>query len=104
MSPFRWLRRGEKGVNRVARVWGSRWCPWFGRRPRRRGEIAGESRLGREEEEPDRWDPLSATLSFPPFLLFKILIFGFLQKSYLLFLRSKNCETNFVVFLEMASI
>ena len=28
---------------------------------------------------------------------------AFLQKSYLLFLRSKDCETNFVVFLEMAS-
>jgi len=40
---------------------------------------------------------------FPPFLLFKILILVFLQKSYLLFLISKICETNFVVFLEMAS-
>ena len=26
-------------------VCGSRWCPWFGRRPRRRREIAGERRL-----------------------------------------------------------
>jgi len=41
--------------------------------------------------------------SFPPFLLFKSGFLAFLQKSYLLFLRSKNCETNFVVFLEMAS-
>ena len=40
---------------------------------------------------------------FLPFLLFKILILVFLQKSYLLSLRSKNCETNFVVFLGMAS-
>ena len=55
------------------------------------------------DDDADSWGPLSASLSFPPFLLFKILIFSFLQKSYLLFLRSKNCETNFVVFLEMAS-
>jgi len=41
--------------------------------------------------------------SFPPFLLFKIWIFGFLQKSYLQFLRSNNCETNFVTILEMGS-
>ena len=38
-----------------------------------------------------------------PFLLFKSGFLAFLQKSYLLFQRSKNCETNFVVFLEMAS-
>jgi len=47
--------------------------------------------------------PLSVSLPFPPFLLLKILILAFLQKSYLLFLRSKNYETNFVVFHEMAS-
>jgi len=77
--------------------------PWFGQRPRHRGENAGESRLGREEEEPDSWGALSASLSFPPFLLFKSGFLAFLQKSYLLFLRSKNGETKFVVFLEMAS-
>ena len=43
-------------------------------------ELMRRFHLGREEEEPDGWDPLSATLSFPPFLLFKILIFGFLAK------------------------
>ena len=67
-------------------VWGSRWCPWFDRRPRRRGEIAGERRLGHEEEEPDAWGPLSVTLSFPPFILFKSRFLASLQKSYLQFL------------------
>jgi len=100
---LRWLRRGEKGVNQFARVWGSRWYPWFGRRPHRRGEIAGESHLGREEDNPDTRDALSVTHRFPPFLLFKSRFLVFLQKSYVLFLRSKNCEPNFVMFLEMAS-
>jgi len=57
-SPFWWLRRGEKGVNQFASDRGSRWCPRFGRKPRRRGEIAGELCLGREEEEPDMRVPL----------------------------------------------
>ena len=92
------------GVNRFAKVWGSRWCPWFGRRPRHRGEIAGESRLGREEDKSDRRDPLSMTHRFPPFLLFKSRFLAILQKSYLQFLSSKICETNFVIILEMASV
>jgi len=87
-SPFRWLRRGEKEVNRFTKVWGSRWCPWFGRRPRRRGEIAGERCLGHEEDEPDMRDPLSVTRRFPPFLLFKLRFLAILQKSYLQFLNS----------------
>jgi len=91
-------------VNRVARVGRSRWYPGFGRRPRRHGEIGGESRVGREEDDPDRRDPLSVSPRFPPFLLFKSRFLAFLQKSYLLFLRSKNCETNFVRFLEMAIV
>ena len=47
--------------------------------------------------------PHASDSTVTPFLLFKTGFLTFLQKSYLLFLRSKNCETNFVVFLEMAS-
>jgi len=78
-SPFWWLRRGEKGVNRVARVWGSCWCPWFGRRPRRRGEIAGESRLGREGDESDSRGHYQCHL-LPSFSFIQNLDFGFLAK------------------------
>ena len=102
-SHFRWLRCGEKGFTRFARVWGSRWCPWFGQRPHRRREIVGECHLGHEDDDPDTRDPLLVTHHFPPFLLFKSRFLAFLQKLYLQFLRSKNCEINFVMFLLMAS-
>ena len=102
-SPFRWLRRGEKGVNRFASDLGSCWCPKFGRRPCRHREIAGEFRLGREEKEPDMWVPLSVAQLFPPPIYLKSRFLAILQKSYLQFLSSKNCETNFVMIHGMAS-
>ena len=102
-SPFRWLRRGEKGVNRFASDLGSRWCPQFGQRPRRRGEITGEHRLDREEEEPDMRPPLSVTQRLPPLFYLNSRFFAILQKSYLLFLSSKGCETNFVMIHGMTS-
>ena len=51
----------------------------------------------------DARDPLSSDSTVLSSLLFKSRFLAFLQKSYLQFLRSKNCETNFVMFLEMAS-
>ena len=77
---------GKKGINLFASVSGSRWCPWFGRRPRRRGEIAGERRLGREEEEHDTRVPLSVTQQLPPLFYLKSIFLANLQKSYLQFL------------------
>jgi len=47
--------------------------------------------------------PFASDSTVTPFLLFKSGFLACLQKSYLLFPRSKNCETNFLVFLEMAS-
>jgi len=52
-EPFPVAPPWGKGINRVARVWGSQWCHWFGRRPHRRREITGESRLGCGEDDPD---------------------------------------------------
>ena len=91
----------EKGVNRFASVWGSRWCPRFGRRPRRHGEIIGERRLGREEEEPDTRAPLSVAQRLPPHFYLNSRFLAILQKLYLLFLSSKSCETNFVMIHRM---
>ena len=102
-SPFRWLHHGEKGVNRFASDLGSRWCPRFGRRPCRCTEITGELRLGREEEEPDMRVPLSVAQRLPPLFYLKSRFLANLQKSYLQFLSSKNCETNFVMIYGMAS-
>jgi len=70
----------EKGVNRFASVWGSCWCPRFGRRPRCCGEIVGERRLGREEEEPDMRVLLSVTQRLPPLFYSKSRFFAILQK------------------------
>ena len=44
--------------------------------------------------------PLSVTQRFPPLFYSNSRFCAILQKSYLLFVSSKNCETNFVAFLE----
>jgi len=93
----------EKGGQSVRKCLESRWCPRFGRRPRRRGEIAGERRLGREEEEPNTGVSLSVAQRLPPLFYLKSRFLAILQKSYLLFLSSKSCETNFVMIYGMTS-
>jgi len=80
-----------KGGQPVRKCLGSRWCPWFGQRPRRRGEIAGERRLGHEEDEPNMRVPLSVTHRFPPLFYLYFRFLAILQKSYLQFLSSKFC-------------
>ena len=102
-SPFRWLRRGEKGVNRFASDLGSHWCPQLGRRPHCRGEITGELRFGRGEEEPDMRLPLSVTQRLPSIFYLNSRFLAILQKSFLLFLSSKSCEKFFVMIHEMSS-
>ena len=49
------------------------------------------------------WVPLSVTQHFPPLFYSNSRFCVILQKSYLMFLSTKNYETNVVAFLEMAS-
>ena len=66
-------------------------------------KIAGERRLGREEEEPDTRVPLSVTQRLPPLFYLNSRFLASLQKSYLRFLSSKSYETNFMMIHGMTS-
>jgi len=55
------------------------------------------------KKEPDMRVPLSVAQRLPPLFYLKSRFLAILQKSYLQFLSSRNCETDFLMIHGMAS-
>ena len=82
---------------------GARWCPWIHRRSSSSASICRRVCSLFVLYVADTRVPLSLTQRFPPLFYSNSRFCAILQKSYLQFLSSENCETSFVMIHGMAS-